>query len=88
MMDIIDMLNWATRPIHMTEEHRTLNRKTLLYSDQIEEAFSRQFAEDLDELQDKLTELISSEHFERGLWLGLRLGQFAEQGPRGGVRNP
>ena len=88
MLDIIDMLNWATKPIHMTEEHHMLDRKTLLYLDQIHEAFSRQFADDLDELYDKITELVSAEHFERGFWMGLRLGQFAEQGPRGGVRNP
>lgn len=87
MIDIIDILNWATRPIHTTEEYRTVQGKSMVYWDAVEQSFSTKFVNELGELEGKKCELMNDEHFARGLWLGLRLGQFAEQGPSGGIRN-
>ena len=88
MINIIDILNQATKPIRVSEAYLSVSKKTMPYWDKIGEVFPTKFLNELDDLESELCNLICEEHFERGFWLGLRLGQFAEQGPSGGVRNP
>lgn len=85
---IISILNWATKPVAVTEEYRAAQEKSMVYWEKIGKIFPTQFINELDELEYRKCSLDNAEHFERGFWLGLRLGQFAEQGPRSGVRNP
>lgn len=87
MSDILKILNQATRPDTMDKEMRQASQQLKPYWDKVQKAFSRQFVDEISHADGKLWELECQEHFARGLWLGLRLGQFSEQGPGGGVGN-
>ena len=87
MIDIVKILNHATAPVYTSEEYRAIAKETDPYWDAIEKAFSLKFVNDFFLANGAVMEQECSEYFERGLWLGLRLGQLAEQGPRGGVGN-
>ena len=88
MLDILNILKWATWSDDASEEYKTIFHQIMPYWDKIGEALSTEFVEELNAMESRLSSLECSEHFERGLWLGLRLGQFAEQGPRGGIGDP
>lgn len=87
MLDILDILNQATKPDLMDKEMCRASKQLQPYWDKVQKAFSRQFVDEMSQADDDLWELECREHFARGLWLGLRLGQFTEQGPSGGVGN-
>lgn len=87
MQDMLKILNQATKPITTTEEYHAAQGKALPYWDAVQKAFSTRFVNEMTMAEDAAWELECQEHFERGFWLGLRLGQFTEQGPGGGVGN-
>lgn len=87
MSDILKILNEATKPITTTKEYKNVQNKCDPYWDAIEKAFSTKFVNEMFMATGDLLLLECDEHFARGLWLGLRLGQFSEQGPGGGVGN-
>ena len=85
MIDIIKILNHATAPVYASEAYMALSKETNPYWDAIAKAFSLRFVNDFFDANSAVTAQECGESFERGLWLGLRLGQLAEQGPCGGV---
>ena len=85
MSDLFDILNHATQPIATNQEYRAAQEKALPYWKAVQKAFSIRFVNDMTTADSTVWELECREHFMRGLWLGLRLGQFSEQGPGGGV---
>lgn len=85
MSDILKILNQATKPVATTKKYQAAQEKSLPYWDAVQKAFSTKFVNEMAMADDETRELECQEHFTRGLWLGLRLGQLAEQGPGGGV---
>lgn len=51
----------------------------------MQKAFSTKFVNEMTLADGEVWDLECQEHFTRGFWLGLRLGQFSEQGPGCGV---
>lgn len=88
MLSIADILNDATKTNQMDEEMRRAAQRAAPYRKKVHRAFSREFVDELSQAEGEIWLLECREHFARGLWLGLRLGQFAEQGPGGGVGDP
>lgn len=85
MSDILKILNQATKPISTTKKYRAAQEKSLPYWTAVQKAFSTKFVNEMTLADGEVWELECQEHFTRGFWLGLRLGQFSEQGPSGSV---
>ena len=85
MPDVLAILNEATQPTASSEEYRALAKVCTPYWDTVKDALSLDFVNEIFQAVTDLGQLECEEHFQRGLWLGLRLGQFSEQGPCGGV---
>lgn len=85
MKDILDFLDQATRSDFMDEKMQQAAQRRAPYWDKVHRAFSLQFADEMAQADEAFWMLECREHFARGLWLGLKLGQFSEQGPGGGV---
>lgn len=85
MLDVIKLLNQATAPAQTSKEYRALQEKSTPYWDAVEKAFSTRFVNEMFCALCNANIQECAEYFERGLWLGLRIGQFAEQGPGGGI---
>ncbi len=84
-MDIFDILNEATRPVLVSKEYRAASKQAEPYWDAVHKAFSTKFINEMLDADSLSWQVECREHFIRGLWLGLCLGQFAEQGPSGGI---
>ena len=82
LLDIVKLLNDASAPEHTSREYRALQEQCSPYWDAVEKAFSTRF---VNEMFCAVNSQECAEYFARGLWIGLRLGQFAEQGPCGGI---
>lgn len=85
MIDFIQLLNGATAPISISSECHVLAKQSSPYWEAVEKAFSTRFVNEMFCALCNENAQECKEHFERGLWLGLKLGQLTEQGPRGGV---
>ena len=85
MIDIVEILNQAAAPEQTSEKYRALAEQCSPYWDAVEKAFSTRFVNEMFLALCAANSRECREYFERGLWLGLRLGQFSEQGPGGGV---
>ncbi len=81
MPDIFDTLNEATRPVHTSAEYRAAVKQAEPYWDAVHKAFSTKFVNEMYATAGLAHEVEYREHYIRGLWRGLRLGRFAEQGP-------
>ena len=85
MFDIVKLLNDATAPEQTSKEYRALQEQCSPYWDAVEKAFSTRFVNEMFSALCAVNIQECGEYFRRGLWLGLRIGQFSEQGPGGGV---
>lgn len=85
MFNMTEILNEVTKGNPTDSEMYQASQRLVPYWEKIRKAFTLQFAEEMSQANQDLCQLKCQESFTCGLWLGLRLGQFTEQGPGGGV---
>ena len=73
MAEILDLLNEATAPNTMSRAEQEALKAAAPYWDKVQEAVSREFADEMYEAVDKAWIVECDEHFARGFHLGAKI---------------